>query len=222
MRISVRMLRLAGFIAAFAMGTSVPARGATIFSETFDGLTRGTPIDAAPYSERASGTYFLINSLPGWSASSLSEGVYAFEYGSANYAILLNESGSQNHHSISRDISGLTVGLAYDLQFQYWGDNVPAAYSFNVTINGATTSYSATGVTAPTGGFVTVDIPFVAGGTSTTLTFLETNPLTASPVFDNILITSGAAPDTAPEPATALLAGCAIGLLALARRRATR
>src|ERR1022692_4590721 len=80
------------------------------------------------------------------------------------------------------------------------------------------------GVSAPTGDYTTVDIPFVAAGTSTTLTFQETSPTTASPIFDNILITTSdpvpdPLPDPVPEPANALLVGCAIGLLAVARPR---
>jgi hypothetical protein len=206
MRTSVRMLRLAGIMAAIAICTSATAFASPIFSETFDTLIAGDSLGAAPYSQRAPGDYLQIVSLPGWS---MTAGVYAFEYGSGNFAVLLNESGG---HSISRVITGLTLGQSYDLFFQYWGDNVPAAYSFNVTINGATTSFNAMGVSAPTGEFFTVDIPFVAGGTSTTLTFQETSGTQASPIIDNILIDS-------PEPATALLAGCAIGLLALVRRR---
>jgi hypothetical protein len=221
------MLRLAGIITAIGISTFVPADASTIFSETFDNLTPGAQLVALPFSQRAAGTYTLINSLPGWSAVGMASGVYAFEYGSANYAVLLNEGG----HSISQNITGLTIGQAYDLQFQYWGDNVAAAYTFNVTINGTTSSFNAMGVSAPTGGYYTVDIPFVATGTGTTLTFQETSATTASPIFDNILITDSdpdnilitySDPGAVPEPATALLVGCAIGLVATARRQVTR
>jgi hypothetical protein len=214
---SARMVRLAGIIAAIGISTSVPADASTIFSETFDSLTPGAQLVALPFSQRAAGTYYQINSLPGWSAVGMASGVYAFEYGTANYALLLNEGG----HSASHDITGLTIGQAYDLQFQYWGDNVAATYSFNVTINGATSYFSAMGVSAPTGGYYTVDIPFVATGTGTTLTFQETSATTASPVFDNILMTTSD-PQSVPEPVTSLLVGCAIGLVAKARRRVTR
>ena len=189
-----------------APSRAAPAFASPIFSETFDSLFAGPSLGAAPYSQRALGDYRQIVSLPGWTATA---GVYAFEYGSGNFAVLLNESGG---HSISRVITGLTTGQSYDLLFEYWGDNVPAAYSFNVTIDGVTTSFNAMGVSAPTGEFFTVDIPFVAAATSTDLIFKETSGTFASPIFDNILI-------NAPEPATALLAGCAIGLLALVRRR---
>ena len=220
---SGQMLRLAGIITAIGISTSVPADASTIFSETFDNLTPGGSVVALPFSQRATGTYSLIDSLPGWSAITLNDGIYAFEYGSANYALLVNEGG----HSISHDITGLTIGQAYDLQFEYWGDNVAAAYSFNVTINSATSYFNAMGVSAPNGDYTTVDIPFVAAGTSTTLTFQETSPTTASPIFDNILITTSdpvpdPLPDPVPEPANALLVGCAIGLLAVARRQVTR
>ncbi len=213
---SGQMLRLAGIIAAIGISTSVPADASTIFSETFDFLTPGGPVVGLPFSQRSVGNYSLIDSLPGWSAITLNDGIYAFEYGSANYALLVNEGG----HSISHAITGLTIGQAYDLQFEYWGDNVAAAYSFNVIINGVTSAFNAMGVSAPTGDYYTVDIPFVATGTSTTLTFQETSATTASPIFDNILIATSE-PAPVPEPATALLVGCAIGLVAMARRRVT-
>src|ERR1019366_9134190 len=89
-KMSGQMLRLAGIITAIGISTSVPADASTIFSETFDNLTPGAQLVALPYSQRAAGTYYLINSLPGWSAIGMASGVYAFEYGTANYALLLN------------------------------------------------------------------------------------------------------------------------------------
>ena len=112
---SGQMLRLAGIITAIGISTSVPADASTIFSETFDFLTPGGPVTALPFSQRAAGNYYFISSLPGWSAVTLNDRIYAFQYGTANYALLLNEGG----HSASHAITGLTIGQAYDLQFQY-------------------------------------------------------------------------------------------------------
>jgi hypothetical protein len=207
------MLRLAIILAAIGMVASVPAFATTIFSETFASLTPGPSLGADNYSQRAYGDYRQIESLPGWSATTLNDGVYAFEYGSDNFAVLLNEGG----HSISQDITGLAAGQSYDLQFEYWGDNRPEDYSFYVTINNATTYFNATGVAAPTGAYYTVDIPFVATGTSTTLTFHETSQTEASPIFDNIQI------DSVPEPVSFALFGSGLVLVSLlGRKRFTR
>lgn len=128
--------------------------------------------------------------------------------------MLLNETGGT---FMSHAITGLTVGQAYSLSFEYWGDNRPGSfYSFNYGINGATIG---SGLLS----WATFSLPhlvtynFVAGSASTTLFFQETSPSQASPLFDNIVVSSVGA---VPEPSSlALLCIGGLGMVGRAFRR---
>jgi|ERR1017187_2400176 hypothetical protein len=191
--------------------------------ETFTGTVLGQQI-AGPnqqFSQTEHGQYWTIASLPdGWTCSAPScsaDGVYAFKGDSGNTSILLNENGSG---LLLSPLESLLPGQLYTLTFDWWGDNEPGSpYGFNVNVNGAITSFSATEPNPePNGTFQTGSITFTAPPGPTSITFTQTTPSgsLASPILDNVGV-------SVPEPSSliliVLMGGSLLGLGAVAKRR---
>jgi len=207
----IRMPKLTAIVCLGFLGLSGPANAATlIFSEDFSGLT-GTLAFSGVSSERWVGNLLSGVTIPGWT---LSGTVNGFDHLGDN-SVWLNENVTA---SIERTITGLVPGASYVLSFEYWGDNVPGAYSFDYMINGITTSVNASNVALNSGTFHVETFSFTPVATSTILRFTETTTTTTSPVFDNISI------HAVPEPSTLALSFAGIGFMGFSfysRRRAT-
>jgi hypothetical protein len=182
--------------ALIALGVSAAsANAATVYSENFNlpGFV-GTPVLTGDTSDRWADTnYYTINNFDGWTFSSdafLAQNAADPSDG----ALLLNE-----YAGVGTTIVGLTSGDQYDLSFLLSGDNRPGeAYVLNVDVGGNTSTFNGVDGAAGTNPGTTENIYFTAVGASETLTFSQAtaSPSQASPIVDNILISS------APEPAT--------------------
>lgn len=124
-------------------------------------------------------------------------------------AILLNESPPGSMVTLSSAPIPVTSGTSYRLTFDHWGDNRPGqpGYQFTVGINGSPLS-TISRIYALGGPGVTESFLITPSIDSISLSFLMSPSAEASPIIDNIKIT------TIPEPTTLILLGS--GLLGLA------
>ena len=136
-------------------------------------------------------------------------------------AILLNEGADSR---ITHALNDLIAGETYNVSFQYWGDNIVGGdWSLFTEVGGANyASIGAIDLPPGTNPGTTYSFSFVAGGSSTTLSFSEFSDSGASPIIDNVLVTGPKAASAAPEPATwaLMIGGFGLAGATLRRRRA--
>jgi hypothetical protein len=123
--------------------------------------------------------------------------------------------------SASTTVSGLTAGAPATLRFDVWGDNEPGqTWVLKVNING-TQVLSLSGVDqAPgTNPGMTETVNFTPSSSSALLYFYQASQSAASPIIDNVTVSTGVVP--LPASWTMLIGGVA-GLGFLARRGSSR
>jgi hypothetical protein len=163
--------------------------------------------------------YYYINDLDGWSFTG--DAWYALS--GTDGAVLLNEGGGPPSPggAAFTSVTGLVPGATYALKFDVWGDNQPGlAWVLNVAVDGALL-LTLNGVDHAAGTFpgITETIYFTANGTSALLDFSQASLTTASPIFDNVSVSTTPLPPALPLFATGL---GALGLLGWRRKRKAR
>jgi hypothetical protein len=143
--------------------------------------------------------YYTINNYDGWTFST-SGASMAVNTSTADQAVLLNENGG-----VANTVVGLTANAFYTLSFNYSGDNRPGQiYGLAVDANGGTV-VSLSGLSwntfTPAGHLETVQVQANGLG-QVALKFYQTTPSgsEASPIIDNVTLS------TVPEPTT-MIAG---------------
>ena len=111
--------------------------------------------------------------------------------------IQLNENGPG---TASYDLTGLAIGANYTLSFNYWGDNEPGQpYQLTASVDGTNIFSSPTMYDQSSGYYggigIVASVIFQATQSSEIMTFTGSTLSSASPVIDNILVTSNV-----PEP----------------------
>lgn len=201
--------------AALLAGMTTGASAVTVFSEDFNAPAfAGGLLVANDSSDRFGSTdYFFINNANGWTFAAGS--FLARPAGGTDGAVLLNESTG----AASRLITGLSIGQQYSLSFLLSGDNRPGdAYVLNGSIAGLSFSVGGVDGASGTNPGTLLSYNFTATGTQHTLSFDEISATLASPIIDNITITSAAIPE--PSSWAMLLAGFGMVGFAARRRRA--
>ena len=195
------------------------AKAGVVFSENFNsaGFQGSTSILTAPCGECFSdkydpANYYTINNFNGWSFTG--GALYTNNAAGTDGAVLLNENG-QTSASI---VYGLTQGTQYSLSFDYYGDNRPGeAWVLNYSIDGSATQ-TVNGVDQAAGSNpgTTKTLLFTASGPSATLLFTQASTTEASPIIDNVTISTNV-----PEPSTwamMILGFMGVGFVAYRRK----
>ena len=201
-------------ISALLAGAATAASAVTVYSENFSFDFVGAGLAPNDTSDRFGNTdYFFINNVNGWTFNS-SNTFAAVSFAREDVALLLNENAGGG--SATRLISGLTPGAQYTLSFLLSGDNRPGqAYVLTGGIAGL--SFTVNGVDGAPGtnpGSL-LSYGFTATNTSHLLSFGQASITEASPIIDNITITSAAI----PEPATWAMLLAGFGMVGFAARR---
>jgi hypothetical protein len=185
-----------------ALSLTMQAKATFAYNENFDnpGFT-GTQLDLSGdpvgnITERwgTDSAYHNINNFDGWTFSG---GTYlAVQSSTPNQGVLLNENGG-----IANTVVGLTPNAFYMLSFNYSGDNRSGEiYGLSVDVNGGNvvslSNLSWTTVN-PAGHLETVQVQANGSG-YVDLHFYQTTPggSSASPIIDNVTLS------TVPEPTT--------------------
>jgi hypothetical protein len=202
-----------GLVLLMLFGPVGSSHATLVFSEDFNSATGVLPIyTGEPYSEKWSSTNYYVGGLAALTGWTFSPQAYLAENGinTADKAILLNEAP---HGSMSTTI-GAVAGGSYLLTFDHWGDNRPGTpgYQFTVSINGTPVS-TISRIYNVSGPGVTESILFTAQASSIVLSFLDNSPGQASPIIDNIKVSSVPIPG-----ALWLFAPALAGLVAFRRR----
>lgn len=215
-------MRIVAKLAAAALLASVAtgASAVTVFSEDFNAGSFADGVLSNPdTSDRFGDTiYFFINNANGWTFNTANT-FLATPVESNNGAVLLNENGGGG--SATRLISGLTIGQQYNLSFLLSGDNRPGqAYRLTGGISGLSFSVDGTDGTPGSTAGTPLSFLFTATSTSHLLSFGQVGLTEASPIIDNIVISTvgGAVPE--PTSWAMLLAGFGLVGFAARRRRA--
>lgn len=149
-----------------------------------------------------------IVSTGGWTFES---GVFlGLQEGTTDQALWLNQIGP----GAMTTVSGLTIGQEYEVRFLQWGDDLTnASFSGTLDVDGSTIlSYEYTDKPFGTVDAVTRVAHFTASSSTATLVFGASSGA-ASPVIDDISISS------VPLPPAALLYGSALASLCMLGRR---
>ena len=204
--------------AALLAGVATGASAVTVYSEDFNAPAFvGGNLLTNNFSDRFGPTnYVFLNNANGWTFN-LGSTFLARTLDGSDGALLLNESNG----AASRLISGLTIGQQYSLSFLLSGDNVPGGdYVLGGSIAGLSFSIGGTDGASGTNPGTLLSYNFTATSTSHLLSFDESSQSAASPIIDNIVIStvSGAVPE--PSSWAMLLAGFGMVGFAARRRRA--
>ena len=192
------------------------ARAGVVFSEDFNksGFQNAfllSPSCGECFSDKYNPTnYYYINNFDGWKFTG---GAYYTSNGTDG-AVLLNENGVTS----ATTIYSLTAGVKYTLSFDYYGDNRPTeAYVLKYSIDGSLTQ-TINGVDQAAGsnpGSHTT-FSFIATGAPATLMFTQASNTEASPIIDNVAIST-----SVPEPSTwamMILGFMGVGFMAYRRK----
>lgn len=205
--------------ASLLAGVAAGAGAVTVYSEDFNaaGFVGGSLV-ANDTSDRFGATdYFFLNNFGGWTFAGSST-FLARPTGGTDGAVLLNESSG----AASRLITGLSIGQQYSLSFLLSGDNRPGdAYVLNGGIAGLTFSVGGVDGAPGTNPGTLLSYNFTATSAQHLLSFDEASATQASPIIDNIVISTvggGAVPE--PSSWAMLLAGFGMVGFAARRRRA--
>ena len=218
------ILAAATVAAALTLG-GAQAKADVILSEDFNSATfLGDGFAFDHFSDRWAHTryHYPAASANGWTVSG--NGVFVasnLDDPNGDQAILLNEGADSR---ITHALNDLIAGETYNVSFQYWGDNIVGGdWSLFTEVGGANyASIGAIDLPPGTNPGTTYSFSFVAGGSSTTLSFSEFSDSGASPIIDNVLVTGPKAASAAPEPATwaLMIGGFGLAGATLRRRRA--
>ncbi len=198
-----------------------PVAASTVFSEDFNagGFQGGLQLPNNR-SDRWVGTdYYGVNNFNGRTFT----GDIFFARNRADGtdgAILLNErSGAST--SASRALTGLIGGQTYTVSFLYSGDNTPVSGTYGVLadVTGSSTfSYAGTVQAPGTNPGTLASFNFVAGSGANVLRFRQTSSFDASPIIDNITLSTAAVPE--PAAWALMITGFGLAGATLRRRRA--
>ncbi len=217
------MIRAAAAAAVLALAAGGAQASTTVFSENFDSFGFNGGGGFVSTSDRFGSTYYAgAAAANGWTFTGdvfWAAAYPAFDDG----ALLLNERGGVAE--AAHALSGLTVGQTYAVSFLYSGDNIPGgAWTLYADV-GAANYATINGVTGAAGSNpgATAGFTFVAGAASETLRFRQASAYDASPIIDNILVTTvDAQPAPVPEPAAwaLMIGGFGLAGAGLRRRKA--
>jgi hypothetical protein len=215
-----RIVMFLGLVATgFTSLTIQPALATVVYSQDFNNSGfQGSLLSSPDSSDRYNPTsLYFVNNFAGWTFS----GSAIYENPGNNGAVILNECcvGNGAGGTASTTITGLTVGQAYAVGFDVWGDNRPGGtWTLNLALNGSP-AFSLNGIDHAAGSFAgsAETVFFVATSSSVTLDFSQANSTEgASPTFDNVTVA------TVPEPATwamMILGFAGLGFMAYRRNR---
>jgi hypothetical protein len=202
----MNLLKTAIAAGALAVAMAGTANAATIFSETFNsaaffGASLGLNA-VEQFSDRwTNADYTVINNVNGWTFGGSAYGVRNTD-DLSDGAVLLNETSGIALHLLS----GLTAGQTYNVSFLVSGDNRPgSAYVLKADVNGGSTfTYNGVDLARGTNPGTTVNFSFVAAEGANTLNFYQASATEASPIIDNVTVSTVSSTPTAavPEPAT--------------------
>jgi hypothetical protein len=226
--------KVAGAIAALVAGSMLAASGARaslIYSEDFNNTAAfeganiipgvGNSLAYEAFSDKYNPAfYYDLNNADGWTFTG--GAYYTTNAAGTDGAILLNETDPPT--TASTTVSGLTVGDQYTLSFLLYGDNRPSQpWALNVDV-GRAPVLSLTGADVGPAAYAgtTETVSFTALGTSTSLYFAQNTPggSQASPIFDDVQITSSLGVETGvPEISTWAMMLIGFGLVGLRLKR---
>jgi hypothetical protein len=149
--------------------------------------------------------YYNINNVENWTFAG--DVQYALNGSRTDGAVLLNEGyGSVPGGSASTTVAGLNPGTTYTLSFDVWGDNIPGqAWVLNVSVDGAfLLGLTAVDQQPGTNLGTTAMVSFTATGTSAVLGFSQASTTSASPIFDNVQVSTTPLPAALPLFASGL------------------
>jgi len=193
-------------VAAISVGASAGAASAgVIFSEDFNsGFNSGYILgNAYQSSERwVDTTYYYIENADGWT---FHNGAYlAMNLDNpGDSALLLNENGYSGLDMATHLLSCLVIGQQYTVSMLVSGDNAPG-YTWELLAGvGGSQLLDVTGVDGIGGccAGTTQSFTFNATATSETLSLGQLDDGPASPIVDNIVVSTADAPG-GPEPAS--------------------
>ena len=196
----MKLLSLAALAGALALAGA--ANASVVFSEDFNAAGfEGASLGLNPaeqFSDRwVHVDYTRINEFNGWDFSD--DGAYYVRNTDdrSQGAVLLNENGG----IALQLLNGLVAGQTYTVSLLLNGDNRPGGtYNLQADLNGANVfSQFGTDLAAGANPGLLVDFVFTAAAGANTLRFYQTGSSgEASPIIDNVTVSSAAV----PEPAT--------------------
>lgn len=195
------IFRLGAISAAALLATSVSAGAATIVNGSFEGAFSST------FQTLGTGS----TAITGWTVASGSVDWINTYWQPAAGSYSLDLSGD-DAGTISQQLTGLTIGQRYRVKFATAGnpDNAPTVKALNVgaAVNNQTFTFDVTGSSRADMGWLYNSFDFVAGSTTTTLSFQSNTTTSYGPALDDVSISA------VPLPASALLLLGGLGALA--------
>lgn len=205
---SLRRHLLSAVAAIAVIATAGTASAGVIFSEDFNsGFSSGFTLgNTNQSSERwVNTTYYYIENADGWT---FQRGAYLATNidNPGDSALLLNEDGANGLGMATHLLSGLVIGQQYTVSMLVSGDNAPGGEWELLAGVGGSQLLDVTGYDGRAGvdgccTGTTRSFTFNATATSETLSLGQVELSTASPIVDNIVVSTADAPGV-PEPAS--------------------
>jgi hypothetical protein len=193
------------------------AKAGVVYSEDFNSAGfQGASLNLASsesFSDKYNPAgYYNINNFKGWAFTGGS--YYTNNAAGTDGAVLLNENGDTS----ATIVYNLTAGTKYTLSFDYYGDNRPGeAYVLKYSIDGSPVQIiNGVDQSAGSNPGTTTTFSFTAFGPSATLLFTQASTTEASPIIDNVTISTNV-----PEPSTwamMILGFMGVGFVAYRRK----